>query len=75
MTKGTTMRNDEIDAVIAKLTPAERDAACGKYSFAGSMEQEEGEDHLRELGIWSRGGALTELGKALRRRLGYPAKV
>lgn len=75
MTKGTTMRNDEIDAVIAQLTPAERDAACGRYTFSGPMEQEEGEDHLRELRIWGRGGALTELGKALRRRLGCPARV
>jgi hypothetical protein len=73
--KGTTMKIEEIDAVIAQLGPAERDAACGRYTFSGPMEQEEGEGRLRELGIWGRGGALTELGKAVRRRLGCPARV
>lgn len=63
-----------IDEAIAKLTPAERDAVCGRFSFSDSIEQEEGEDNLHALGIWQaatkgRREPLTDFGREVRKRL------
>ena len=69
------MRTDPlVEETIAQLTPSERDAACGRFTFTSAMAQDEGENRLRQLGVWharpqTRGGPLTEHGKAVRRRL------
>jgi hypothetical protein len=65
---------DEIEEAIAMLTPAERDAVCGRFSFANEIEQEEGEDRLHDLGIWharthGRATPLTDFGRKVRQRL------
>ena len=68
------MKDKSIDEAITKLTPAERDAVCGRFSFANEIEQEEGEDNLHDLGIWharthGRASPLTEFGRDIRRKL------
>lgn len=68
------MTEKTIDDAIAQLTAAERDAVCGRFSFANEIEQEEGEDRLHDLGIWharthGRATPLTDFGREVRRRL------
>lgn len=41
--------------IARALSEAERDALCGKFSFRSIVEQERGEDRLRELGLWKCG--------------------
>lgn len=63
----------DIDAIVKGLTKAERDAVCGRYSFADPWEEDEGERKLYELGLWrwpKRGESIvTPLGIAVRDRI------
>lgn len=57
--------------IAESLTPQQRDAICGRYSWASPMEEEQGEATLYRLGLWNvkpkyREGIITPLGKQVR---------
>jgi len=53
------------------LTPQQRDAICGRYSWASPVEEEQGEAALYRLELWNAKpkygeGIITPLGKQVR---------
>ncbi len=57
--------------IADSLTPQQRDAICGRYSWASPMEEDEGEAVLYRLGLWRnkptwRQNILTPLGIEVR---------
>jgi hypothetical protein len=63
----------DIEAIVAKLTKAQRDAVMGIYSFASPMEEEDGEETLIVNGLWNElyGGKqrITPLGLLVKAHL------
>jgi len=58
-------------AVIDQLSEGQRAAICGRYAWAGPMEEDEGERDLYRLGLWNprpKYGeqVITPLGKQIR---------
>ena len=60
---------DEIDRIVAGLNEAQRDALVGKFSWAGPVEQDEGERELYRLGLWGPHGGNSDTAKAVRDRI------
>ncbi len=56
----------DIPTIARKLTAAQRDALLGKFSWAGPMEQEEGERELYRMGLWGPHGGNSGTAIALR---------
>lgn len=63
-------RQDAIE-LLESLSEGQRAAVCGRYAWAGPMEEDEGERGLYRLGLWNprpRYGEqlITPLGKQIR---------
>lgn len=54
--------------IARALSEAQRDALCGKFSFASIVDQEIGEAGLYEMGLWKRG--RIRRGESIRTHLG-----
>jgi hypothetical protein len=57
--------------IADSLTPQQRDAICGYYSWTSPMDEEQGEATLYRLGLWNvkpkyREGIITPLGIQVR---------
>ena len=65
----------DVAEIAGRLSAAEKDALCGRYSFASPQDEEDGEIALIEAGLWNelfglRGAErVTLLGLAVRAHL------
>jgi hypothetical protein len=60
--------------IALSLTLQQRDAICGRYSWASPIEEDEGEAVLYRLGLWNLKpkygeGIITPLGKEVRNHI------
>ena len=56
---------DDARRVAAALTPEQRAAMLGRFQWAGSIEQDDGERELYRLGLWGPHGGNSPLGLAV----------
>ena len=68
-------RDITVAEIVDMLTPSERDAMVGKFSFQTLVEQETSEARLRGLGLWKRTklrygeSHLTSLGEQVKQHI------